>query len=118
MHKKYIVLVLLLLILAAGWAQSFGKNKVNAHRQEWSELKTLHFNIYFPKGEDDFGRTVALMAEEIYYYLKGELKYPVLSRIPLVFYANKDDFQVTNIISPLLSEGVGGFTESMRIRVV
>lgn len=118
MYKKYIVLVLLLLILAASWAQSFGKNKVNAHRQEWSELKTLHFNIYFPKGEDDFGRTVALMAEEIYYYLKGELKYPVLSRIPLVFYANKDDFQVTNIISPLLSEGVGGFTESMRNRVV
>lgn len=118
MKKKYLVLALLMLQLAAGWGQSFGKNKVNAHFQEWSQIKSLHYDIYFPRGEDDFGRMVTLMAEEIYYYLKNELQYPVLSRIPLVFYANRSDFQVTNIIAPLLSEGVGGFTESMRNRVV
>lgn len=115
--KKYFIPLFLLLCITLS-AQSFGKNKVNAHPQDWSVLKTMHFDIYFPKGEDDFGKTVALMAEDIYYYLKEDLKYPILSRIPIVFYGSQSDFQVTNIIYPLLSGGVGGFTESLRNRVV
>ncbi|MCB5279225.1 MAG: BamA/TamA family outer membrane protein [Candidatus Cloacimonetes bacterium] len=115
---KKILFVILLMGISLLMAQSFGQNKVNAVVQDWSVLKTMHFDIYFLKGEDEFGKTAALMAEEIYYYLKADLKYPVLSRIPLIFYSTKSEFQVTNIIYPLLSEGVGGFTESLRNRVV
>lgn len=116
--KKPLLLSILVLLCINLTAQSFGKNKVNAHPQDWSVLKTMHFDIYFPRDENDFGKTVALMAEDIYYYLKDDLKYPILSRIPIVFYASKSEFQVTNIIYPLLTEGVGGFTESLRNRVV
>lgn len=116
--KKLLLPLLMLLICFTLSAQSFGKNKVNTSPQDWSVIKTMHFDIYFPKGEDDFGKTVSLMAEDIYYYLKEDLKYPILSRIPIVFYGSKSDFQVTNIIYPLLTEGVGGFTESLRNRVV
>ncbi|HCX60169.1 MAG TPA: hypothetical protein DG355_05845, partial [Candidatus Cloacimonas sp.] len=115
---KKLILALLLLSWALLGAVNFGQNKVNSVPQDWSVLKTMHFDIYFPKGEDDFGKTAALMAEEIYYYLKADLKYPVISRIPIVFYSTKSEFQVTNIIYPLLTEGVGGFTESLRNRVV
>jgi hypothetical protein len=115
---KKLIFALLILVYGLLFAQSFGQNKVNAQPQDWSELKTMHFDIYFPKGEDDFGKTAALMAEEIYYYLKDDLKYPVLSRIPIIFYGTRTEFQVTNIIYPLLTEGVGGFTESLRNRVV
>ena len=114
---KKLILALLLLSWALLGAVNFGQNKVNSVPQDWSVLKTMHFDIYFPKGEDDFGKTAALMAEEIYYYLKADLKYPVISRIPIVFYSTKSEFQVTNIIYPLLTEGVGGFTESLRNRV-
>lgn len=115
---KKLLIAILLLMQGLLIAQTFGQNKVNATAQDWSVLKTMHFDIYFPRGEDEFGKTAALMAEEIYYYLKNDLKYPVLSRIPIVFYASRTEFQVTNIIYPLLSEGVGGFTESLRNRVV
>ncbi|MDD3534038.1 MAG: hypothetical protein PHR27_08445, partial [Candidatus Cloacimonetes bacterium] len=115
---KKLLIAILLLIQGLLFAQTFGQNKVNATVQDWSELKTMHFDIYFPRGEDEFGKTAALMAEEIYYYLKNDLKYPVFSRIPIVFYATRSEFQVTNIIYPLLTEGVGGFTESLRNRVV
>jgi hypothetical protein len=115
---KKLLIPLLLILCGALTAQTFGKNKVNARPQDWSLIKTMHFDIYFPRGEDDFGRTVSLMAEDIYYYLKEDLKYPALSRIPLVFYGSKSEFQTTNIIYPLLTEGVGGFTESLRNRVV
>ncbi len=116
--KKAIVLSLLLVII--GWANalSFGQNKVNAVQQDWSQIQTMHFDIYFPKGEDEFGRVVSLMSEDIYYYIKEEFKIPIHSRIPVIFYATKTEFQTTNIIYPLLSEGVGGFTESLRNRVV
>ncbi|MCB5262184.1 MAG: BamA/TamA family outer membrane protein [Candidatus Cloacimonetes bacterium] len=115
---KKLLIAILLLIQGLLFAQTFGQNKVNATAQDWSVLKTMHFDIYFPRDEDEFGQTAALMAEEIYYYLKNDLKYPVLSRIPIIFYATRTEFQVTNIIYPLLSEGVGGFTESLRNRVV
>jgi len=115
---KKLIFSLLILLMGLSHAQTFGQNKVNATRQDFSELKTLHFDIYYPRGEDDFGKTAALMAEEIYYYLKDDLKYPVLTRIPIIFYSTKSEFQVTNIIYPLLSESVGGFTESLRNRVV
>jgi len=108
--------MLCLISLAHGY--SFGQNKVNAKPQDFATLQTMHFDIYFPKGEDQFGKTVALMAEEIYYYIKAEFKIPVTSRIPIVFYQSKSEFQTTNIIYPLLSEGIGGFTESLRNRVV
>lgn len=117
--KKLLIASIAILLLSQGllFAQTFGRNKVNATVQDWSVLKTMHFDIYFPRGEDEFGKTAALMAEEIYYYIKNDLKYPVISRIPIIFYATHTEFQVTNIIYPLLSEGVGGFTESLRNRV-
>lgn len=115
---KKLLIAILLLTQGLLFAQTFGRNKVNATVQDWSVLKTMHFDIYFPRGEDEFGKTAGLMAEEIYYYIKNDLKYPVISRIPIIFYATRTEFQVTNIIYPLLSEGVGGFTESLRNRVV
>ncbi|MFO8145181.1 MAG: BamA/TamA family outer membrane protein [Candidatus Syntrophosphaera sp.] len=118
MKIRYIMLVLLLMLASFSHAYIFGKNKVNANPSDWSVLKTMHFDIYFPQGEDDFGKTAALMAEETYYTLREDLKYPIESRIPIIFYGSKTEFQDTNIIYPLLTEGVGGFTESLRNRVV
>lgn len=118
MKRNLLLIIFLLLLCTSATAYTFGQNKVNAKPQDFSVLQTMHFDIYFPKGEDQFGQTAALMAEEIYYYIKAEFKVPLSSRIPIIFYATKSEFQSTNIIYPLLSEGIGGFTESLRNRVV
>lgn len=110
-----------LLLLAAIYrlnAYTFGQNKVNRQPERWATVETMHFDIYFPAGEDEFGKLAALMAEETYYKLREHLKLPAGSRIPVIFYSSKTAFQNTNIIYPLLSEGIGGFTESLRNRVV
>ncbi len=117
MKLRYILLLLLLLAAGASPAYYFGQNKVNLVPEEWSTLQTMHFDIYYPRGEDEFGRVVALMAEETYYTLKDQLTFPIGSRIPVMFFSSKTNFQSTNIIYPLLTEGVGGFTESLRNRV-
>lgn len=117
--KTKLLLLLLALILCVGLqGYTFGQNKVNVVSSDWSYIQTMHFDIYFPMGYDDFGRLAALMAEETYYTLRDNLRFPIYSRIPVIFYGSKTEFQSTNIIYPLLTEGVGGFTESLRNRVV
>ncbi len=117
--KRHILLCLIL-IAALSYlpAYYFGQNKVNTRPVTWSMIETLHFDVHFPSGNDEFGRLVALMAEETYYYLKDSFQFPILSRIPIIVYGSKTEFQTSNIIYPLLSEGVGGFTESLKNRVV
>ena len=117
--KKTLALVIAFLFAAiALQAYSFGQNKVNVVDSDWSMIRSMHFDLYFPAGNDDFGRLVSLMSEEIYYQLKADLRFPIKTRIPLIVYGSQKEFQDTNIIYPLLTEGIGGFTESLRNRVV
>ena len=113
MKLKYYLTLFLLILITFVQAYYFGQNKVNADIEEWSTIQTMHFDIYFPQGEDEFGKLVALMSEETYYNLKEQLKFPITSRIPIIFYRSKSAFQNTNIIYPLLTEEVSGFTESL-----
>src|SRR6056297_3405614 len=116
--KKIIWITILFVVMNLLSAYGFGKNKIQPSHLEWDHIATMHFDIYFPKGNDEFGKLAALMAEESYYYLKQDFKRPVKDRIPIIFYKSQQEFQTTNIIYPLLSEGVGGFTESLHNRVV
>lgn len=99
-------------------AQYFGRNKIQDTKEEWSEINTIHFDIYFPKGNDEFGKLISLIAEDTYYYLRNGFSTPLKGRIPLIVYSSQQDFMTTNVINQLLSEGVGGFTESYKNRVV
>ncbi|HPR18220.1 MAG TPA: hypothetical protein PLD62_08230, partial [Candidatus Cloacimonadota bacterium] len=114
--KKYLIF-LLILMMANLSAYNFGKNKIQTQNTDWSHIATLHFDIYFQKGDDDFGKAAALMAEEAYYSIKADFHSPIRGRIPIIFYKSRQDFETTNVIYSLLSEGVGGFTESSRNRV-
>lgn len=114
---KKILIALILCFIVNVNAYNFGQNKIQSGNNKWSKIATLHFDIYFQKGEDDFGKAAALMAEEAYYKIKADFKAPIRSRIPIIFYKSRQDFETTNVIYSLLSEGVGGFTESSRNRV-
>ncbi|MDD3051627.1 MAG: hypothetical protein PHR06_10840 [Candidatus Cloacimonetes bacterium] len=114
--KKNILTMIMSSLVIVCWA--FGQNKVHVDQIEWSKIKTIHFDIYFIKGEEEFGQKLVLMAEEAYYYLQSKFNIPLRDKIPLIVYHTHLDFQKTNIIDPLLNEAVGGFTESLKNRVV
>jgi len=115
---KRILLAFFIYLIIIPKIQAFGQNKIQADNINWSKIRTMHFDIYFVEGEDDFGKTLALMAEEGYYYLKESFRIPLKDKIPLIVYKNHLEFEKTNIIYPILNEAVGGFTESMKNRVV
>jgi Tol biopolymer transport system component len=118
MNRKLIWLLLFLMIYTLVNAYTFGQNKVQSEILKWSKIETLHFDIYFIEGEDEFGKICALLAEEAYYKIKEDLKKPIFNRIPIVFFKSHQEFETTNIIYSLLNEGVGGFTELSRNRIV
>ena len=114
---KKITSIIILVVLSVSLF-SFGKNKVQRKDLEWSKIKTIHYNIYFEKGKNEFGKIAALLAEEAYYRLKADFNVKLRAKIPIIIYESHQDFETTNIIYPILNESVGGFTESMKNRVV
>ena len=96
----------------------FGRNKVQYEEFDWQILRTEHFDIYY---YDEMGRIAeigAYYAEEVYDELKVELNHVVARRVPLIFYNTSIDFQQTNTTPGLIPDGVGGFFEFLKGRVV
>ncbi len=85
---------------------------------DWKILQTDHFDIYYYGDMQNIAEIGASYAEEIYDELKVELNHVVTRRIPLIFYNTSLEFQQTNTRAGLLPEGVGGFFEFLKGRVV
>ncbi|MDX9856471.1 MAG: hypothetical protein RBT76_01635 [candidate division Zixibacteria bacterium] len=120
MKKLTYVLVLALLLSAAAQAQEtyFGKNKVRYKDFEWSYIQTRHFDIYFYENAYPTAKFAAAVMESSYVEISNALIYRLQRRIPVFVYNSHNDFQQTNIISGLLPEGVAGFTEAFKSRIV
>ncbi|MCL2063482.1 MAG: hypothetical protein FWG98_03790 [Candidatus Cloacimonetes bacterium] len=123
-RKKIILLILFGMYFFAFWrpslslyAEVFGKNKVQQSKIDWSLIESRYFDIYFVTGHEELGKMTVLIAENAYFHLYQFFQHPLLNRIPIIVYSSKQDFQTTNIIYPLLPEGIGGFTETYRNRV-
>lgn len=118
---------LLLLILCGGFlwgspAQSqflpFGRNKINYERFDWKVLSTPHFDIYHYPEMEELARIGAAYAEQGYTRLSREFDFTLLHRVPLILYSTPWYFQQTNVTPGFIPEGVGGFFEFIKGRVV
>lgn len=85
---------------------------------DWKVLRTKHFNIYYYGEMETIAEIGAFYAEEIYDELKVRLNHVVTRKIPLIFYNTSIHFQQTNITPGLIPDGVGGFFEFLKGRVV
>ena len=110
--------LLLLLLPSVAFAQYFGQNKVHYDDFDWKIIKTDNFDVYFYEGEREAALDAARMAERAYIKLSTALNHEVDEPIPLILYASHSDFQQTNVITGLISEGTGGITESFKRRVM
>lgn len=96
----------------------FGRNKVQYTDFNWQVLKTKHFDIYYYPEMKEVAEKGVQFAEESYKILETKFNYSVTRRIPLIFYSSHLHFQQTNITPGFIPEGVGGFFEFMKGRVV
>ncbi len=96
----------------------FGRNKVQYESFEWKVLKTEHFNIYYYDNFEQVAEIGARFAEEAFEELKIKFNHYITFKIPLIFYNSHIHFQQTNTIPNFIPEGVGGFFEFLKGRVV
>ena len=113
-----LIAVLLFAMPCAVSAQSFGKNKITGQRFEWHIHKTEHFDIHYYPSEAKLVPIMAAIAEEAYEQHSADFEHELQGRTPLILYKSHKDFQETNIILQELHEGIGGFAELFKHRIV
>ena len=96
----------------------FGRNKVHYDTFRWKILKTRHFEIYYYPEMRELAEVGAALAERAYSRLENRFNHSIDRPIPLIFYSNPFHFQQTNTVPYLIPEGVGGFFEFLKGRVV
>jgi WD40 repeat protein len=117
-YLKYSLLIVLAVSSASAQFFYFGRNKVQYTDFEWHVLKTDHFDIYYYPEMKELAERGAHVAEEAYKELEQKFNHNVQVRVPLIFYSSHLHFQQTNVTPGFIPEGVGGFFEFLKGRVV
>ncbi len=100
------------------FSQYFGQNKIQYKDFDFSVIKTEHFNIHFDRGGEDLAAFAEGVLEDGYAMLSEDLGIEIDFTIPVILYNSPNDFAQTNITMSLIEEGVGGFTEILKNRMV
>ena len=96
----------------------FGRNKIQYEHFDWQILKTEHFHIYYYQQEEEIARIAAHILEGAYDNLEIKFNHTLWDTVPLMIYSSHIHFQQTNILPMMIPEGVGGFFEHRKGRVV
>lgn len=115
---RYCLFVLLLSQTADAQFYYFGRNKVQYTDFDWKILQTEHFEIYYYTEMAELAQRGAFFAEESFKLLEQKFNHTISHRIPLIFYSSHLHFQQTNVTAGFIPEGVGGFFEFLKGRVV
>lgn len=110
------ITIVLVLFLLSGLAE--GRNKVQYYPMDWRVIPAEKADIYYHSGEDEIALQAVAIADDFTNKLEAWLNFSFTARVPIIVYAGHPLFANTNITSYYLPEGVGGFTELIKGRVV
>lgn len=96
----------------------FGRNKVMYTDFDWQILQTEHFQIYYYKEAKELAEIGASFAEESYREHAQKFNHSLIDTVPMIFYASPLHFKQTNTTPGFIPDGVGGFFEFVKGRVV
>ncbi|HEX38226.1 MAG TPA: hypothetical protein ENG70_05155 [Candidatus Cloacimonetes bacterium] len=117
--KKIILLIIFLIFSTAALHSTyFGKNKTSIPDMEWSIMRTTHFDVYFETGLEIVAQITTVVVENAYYRFQRLFEASLPKKIPILIYNSHNEFEETNTIFQIIDEGVGGFTEFIKNRVV
>ncbi|MBN2053995.1 PD40 domain-containing protein [bacterium] len=104
--------------LAPHQVQAFGKNKINYDTFKWRFHETPHFRIHYYEESYDLVLDIEDIAENAYAMLSGKLDHELSFKVPLIMYRTHRHMEQTNIILDFIPEGVAGFNEPIKNRLV
>jgi len=118
MIKNILKVFLFVLFVQSITFGQFGKNKVQYKGFTWFYVQTKHFDIYFSEKGKALAEFTTKEAELSLNSLQNSYNYKINNRISIIVYNSTNDFQETNTTDQSLSEGIEGFTELFKNRVV
>lgn len=118
LKKVTLVLSIFLLLPSASYGQYFGRNKVQYENFHFEKMTSDHFHVYFYPDEKEPVQDATNMLERWYRRQSEVMADTLVAKQPVILYANHPDFQQTNVISGLISQGTGGVTEGQQNRMV
>lgn len=115
---KTLLKTIILLSLLSNSTYGFGQNKVQYSNFSWKMLRSPHFNLYYHQDQDTLPHISFQWSENAFSRLSSDFKYTPKNRFPLIIYGDPNLFAQTNIITDIIPENVGGFTEMYKNRIV
>ncbi len=103
---------------SSGQFYYYGRNKVQYENFNWRILQTEHFDIYYYPEMRELAEHGAHFAEEAYAEMQDRFNFSLVKRVPLIFYSSNLHFKQTNTTPGFIPDGVGGFFEFLKGRVV
>ncbi len=119
--KRLLLFSLLLILAHVDVVQAqyhFGRNKIQYEDFDWQVLKTEHFDIHYYPEMKELAEHGAFFAEEVYKELENKFNNSLNHRVPIIFYSSNLHFKQTNTFPGFIPDGVGGFFEFLKGRVV
>ena len=108
----------LLLLSAASSATTYGRSKVQTVLPDWWELRSQNATVYYSRGSEEAAESLMAIATGELADLGRYFGYMPDHPVPIVLYSSPSTFRQTNISTAEIGEGVGGFTEFFKGRVV
>ncbi|MEO0113023.1 MAG: hypothetical protein ABIK80_03595 [candidate division WOR-3 bacterium] len=96
----------------------YGKNKIQYQDFSFYYLAGDKFLLYYEEGSEDLGNFAYEIAEKTIEEYEEIFNFRLKRKIPIIVYNSPNQFQQTNIILDLLEEGILGFAEIFKNRVV
>lgn len=122
MHLRIRILsfttILSFILLFHNTSFGFGQNKVQYTNFSWEMLRSPHFKIHYHQDQGNLPNIAFYWIEDSYKSLSEEFQFIPREQFPLIIYGDPNLFAQTNVITELLPEGVGGFTEFFKKRIV
>jgi len=96
----------------------YGKNKLQYDDFSFYYIEGDKFFIYYQKDSKKLASFAYSVAEKTISELEEVFKFKLKRKIPIIIYNSFNQFQQTNIILDLIEEGILGFSEIFKNRVV
>jgi Tol biopolymer transport system component len=123
--KNIVCIACIICFLAAGgrgeaqyYENYFGTNKVHYTAFNWKILETEHFEIYYYPEMRELAERAAGFAEEQYLENQTRFNHSLVKKVPMIIFSSHLFFEQTNTTPYEIPEGVGGFFEFFKGRVV
>ena len=115
---SFLVAAALAVSSAAAQSSYFGENKLQTRDYQFRTYETEHFRVLFYPGGEGLAEFAGRSAEEYYSKTSKDLGVEIDGKTPLILYLSPGQFSETNVITDVIDEGVGGFSELIKNRIV